>query len=133
MQPPAPVDDQRDLSYLHCPFLDPAVFIEARAWLALPATWWKPPVRIRPAPPPPPWEQAALATWTERGFTELERDVWLAAGLSRFEAHLAEQCIRAGITVADLYREVDGRLVRHWLRSGESVDAVRARLWNATA
>lgn len=127
-------DDQRDLSYLHCPFLDPAAYTQADAALVVEAPAPRPPVlRRQPVAALSPRDEAALATWAPRGFTETERDAWLAAGLSRYEAHLAEQCVAAGITVADLYRTVDGRTVKHWIRSGEAVGSVRARILNATA
>lgn len=129
---PTGLDDGRDLSYLHCQFLDPADYLAARAWLT-----WTPPRQPKPLPvrvrlPSRP-EQQALLEWSRRyGFDDDQRRQWVAAGLSSFEAHVAEQCVRVGLTPADLSRVVDGRRVAWWLRSGESAGTVHARLANAS-
>jgi hypothetical protein len=62
---------------------------------------------------------------------DVERDVWIEAGIRRHDAHIGEQCIRFGVRPTMLDIEVQGRKARFWLRSGESVTAVRARLLEA--
>ncbi len=122
--------------YLHAPFLDPAIYLEALRLLQP-----KPqPRALRvPAPQLSGREQKLLrqesavaeAAWTERGFTDVDRDVWLAAGIRRHDAHIAEQCVRFGVTPSMLDIEAQGRKARVWFRRGESVTAVRARLLEA--
>ncbi len=122
--------------YLHAPFLDPADYLRA---LRLLKPKPPPPAPRRPAPRLSAPDQAlrsqeaavVAATWTDRGFADVERDVWIEAGIPRHDAHIAEQCVRFGVTPAMLDMEVQGRKARHWLRSGESVTAVRARLLEA--
>lgn len=69
--------------YLHAPFLDPAISLEALRVLET-----KPqPLRV-PAPRLSGREQKLLrqestiaeAAWTERGFTDVDRELWLAGG-----------------------------------------------------
>lgn len=127
-------DAEADLSYLHCPFLNPADFIAARAQLAVPRRSRRllfvpvaAPVRLTAR------DLAALAEWEQRGFTEHERDVWLVNGLGRYQSHIAEQCLKFEITPGMLNHPLDGRTVGHWIRSGESVPSVYARLVNASA
>jgi hypothetical protein len=122
--------------YLHVPFLDPAVYLEALRLLEP-----KPqPRAVRMPTRPLSAREEALrgqetavvhAAWTERGFTDVERDVWIAAGIRRHDAHIAEQCVRFGLTPGMPDLNVQGRKARFWLRSGESVTAVRARLLEA--
>jgi hypothetical protein len=69
--------------------------------------------------------------WTGRGFADVERDVWMEAEIPRHDEHIAEQCVRFGVTPAILDSEVQGRKARRWLSGGESVTAVRARLLEA--
>lgn len=122
--------------YLHAPFLDPAVYLEA---LRLLEPKPQPRAMRMPAPRLSAREQAlrgqeaavVQAAWTERGFTDVERDVWIEAGIRRHDAHIAELCVRFGVTPTMLDIEVQGRQARFWLRSGESVTAVRARLLDA--
>jgi hypothetical protein len=122
--------------YLHAPFLDPAHYDEA---LRLLQPKPQPRALRMPAPRLSAREQAlrgqetavVQAAWTERGFTDVERDVWIEAGIRRRDAHIAQQCVRFGVTPTMLETEVQGRKVRFWLRSGESVTAVLARLLEA--
>jgi hypothetical protein len=119
--------------YLHAPFLDPAVYLEALRLLEpkpQPRALRMPARRLSAREEALRGQETAVAhaAWTERGFNDVERDVWIEAGIRRHDAHIAEQCVRFGVTPAMLALEVQGRKARFWLRSGESVAAVRARL-----
>lgn len=122
--------------YLHAPFLDPALYLEALRLLEpkpQPRVPRMPTRRLSAREETLREQETAVvhAAWTDRGFTDVERDVWIQAGIRRHDAHLAEQCVRFGVTPAMLETEVQGRKARFWLRSGESVTAVRARLLEA--
>jgi len=100
----------RDTSYLHHPFLDPADYQRALAFLAPPTP------RRRPIVLPPRrhirYELTAIdlgahAGWDECGFTDVERDMWIEHGLSRYDAHIAEQCHRLGLPAAALLLRFD--------------------------
>jgi hypothetical protein len=122
--------------YLHAPFLDPAVYLEALRLLEpkpQPRALRMPTGRLSAREEALRGQETAVvhAAWTERGFTDVERDVWIEAGIRRHDAHIAEQCVRFGLTPAMLDLNVQGRKARFWLRSGESVTAVRARLLEA--
>ncbi len=122
--------------YLHAPFLDPAVYLEALRLLEpkpQPRALRVPAPRLSARQQELRWQEAAVvqAAWTERGFTDVERDVWIAAGIRRHDAHIAEQCVRFDMAPSMLDLEVQGRKARFWLRSGASVTAVRARLLEA--
>ena len=69
-----------------------------------------------------------LARWEANGFTAVERDVWLEAGLKARELLLAEAVRRQRIRPDELRRTMQGRTALEYLRSGESVAQVYARL-----
>lgn len=128
--------DARDLSYLHCPFLNPADFLHAYTWLTPPppAPVKRLPILVRSrAQQLTAGDQGALAEWEQRGFTAIERDVWLAAGLGRYESHIADQCRLLELTPAMLAGHLDGRRIAERLRSGETAASIAARLLDNTA
>jgi hypothetical protein len=125
----------RDLTYLHCPFLDPANYALALAFLTPPPAP-RPRVVLVAAPRPPRLTTADLVAqseWEQRGFTDAERDVWLAHGLGRYQAHIAEQCRRLGVQPPALHEVVHGRRIAERLRGGESVEGVIALLREETS
>jgi len=68
-----------------------------------------------------------LSEWMLRGFSEVERDVWLAGGLRRGQAKVAAEARDHGLDAADLGRNLSGWTVAARLRRGEGGAAV-ARL-----
>lgn len=74
-----------------------------------------------------PSETMKYLEWKVRGIGDVERDVWLAHGLSERHAHIAADCIEAGLGPADLARIVAGYSVLHRVTHGEPANGV-ARL-----
>lgn len=68
-----------------------------------------------------------LSEWMLRGFSEVERDVWLAGGLRPGQAKVAAEARAHGLDPADLGRNLNGWTVAARLRRGEGGAAV-ARL-----
>jgi hypothetical protein len=66
--------------------------------------------------------------WKLRGFTEIERDVWIDAGLRMGQAKLAAELHAAGLTPSELQADLAGWNVLDRLRRGEGATAV-ARLF----
>ena len=125
-------DDGRDQSYLTDPFLDPANM----AWLYKPLPKPKPqwPRERYREPKITEADRHAWSEWEARGFTSVERDVWIEAGLGRFDYVIATLCRDAGLTPDDLRRKVDGQLVVQLLRSSSwSPAAMSAYLRTETA
>lgn len=130
-------DDDSEVSYelgsaaswLLDPFLDPVIF--ALVMRPLGPAHRK---LLRPPPPLPvpkplaPWERVALEEWARFGFSQSDADVWMAHGLGRFDAHIAEQSLRYAVTPSMLDHVVDGRRIGERLRSGETAASVAALL-----
>lgn len=78
-----------------------------------------------------PWPGASAIfadhEWALRGFTNAEKDVWLAAGLKDGQAKLAVQLIEAGLSPQDLSADLGGWTVLERVHQGEDVVAL-ARL-----
>lgn len=78
-----------------------------------------------------PWPGASAMfadhEWALRGFTNAEKDVWLAAGLRDGQAKLAVQLIEAGLSPQDLSADLGGWTVLERVHQGEDVVAL-ARL-----
>lgn len=72
----------------------------------------------------PAWE---YPEWQLKGFTETERDVWIAAGLRPSQAKWAAALRDAGLTPVDLAEDLNGWTVLARLQKGEGAAAV-ARL-----
>jgi hypothetical protein len=108
---------------------------DALAWLDVPPpkAWMVEPRPVIAIPPPSAAEIAMLEEWTRLGISDVEREVWLEAGLRRSEASRAELCIRFQMKPEDLTTIVDGRTVIERLRSGETIGSVVARLRSASA
>jgi len=68
------------------------------------------------------------AAWAELGFTDEQRDAWLAHHMRRRDAHLARQCEDAEIEPADLAKIVGGMTVLELLESGTPAMQVAAQL-----
>jgi hypothetical protein len=68
--------------------------------------------------------------WKLRGFNEVERDVWMAAGLRASQAKWAAELRDGGLLPADLQTNLHGWKVIDRLQRGEGARAV-ARLLNA--
>lgn len=66
--------------------------------------------------------------WALRGFTDAEKDVWLAAGLKDGQAKLAVQLAEAGLSPQDLPADLGGWTVLERVNQGEDIVAV-ARLY----
>lgn len=77
------------------------------------------------------WQRSSTAfidhEWALRGFTDAERDVWMAGGLKDWQAKLAEQLRGAGISPDELSADLGGWTVLQRVNQGEDVVAV-ARL-----
>lgn len=69
--------------------------------------------------------------WKLRGFTEVERDVWLDAGLRASQAKWAAELRDGGLRPADLQTDLHGWKVIDRLRCGEGAVAV-VRLLSAS-
>lgn len=128
--------DTRDLRYLHSPFLNPADFLRAREWLRY-APPPAPPVRRFAFPERPPLRSRladpTLDPWHQHHFSPTEQDVWMAHGLTPHEVGIAVACREQGLEPPTLWNRVDGRTVHDWLRAGEPVASVAARLRGTTA
>lgn len=57
--------------------------------------------------------------WAVRGIREVERDVWIAHGLSDRHARVAAECFEAGLRPQDLVRVVHGYSILHRVTRGE--------------
>lgn len=66
-----------------------------------------------------PSESMKHLEWKVRGIDDLQRDVWLAHGLSGRHARIAAECRDAGLTPADLGKDVAGFTVLHRVTHGE--------------
>lgn len=69
-----------------------------------------------------------VRAWARHWFTPEATLAWRAAGLRPSDAQVAIQCVTFGLRPTDLARRVDGQRAGGWLRSGESVTSVLARL-----
>lgn len=58
--------------------------------------------------------------WKMRGLSEVERDVWVAAGLPTNRASVAAEVRDAGLTPADLATTVEGWTLLEWIGRGAS-------------
>lgn len=66
----------------------------------------------------------AHVEWKMRGFTDVERDVWLAAGLRSYDARAASVLRDGGLRPVDLTADVNGWTVLERIRKGEGAGAV---------
>lgn len=69
--------------------------------------------------------------WALRGFTDAEKDVWLAAGLKDHQAKLAERFRDAGLSPHEVSADLSGWTVLTRVNLGEDVAAV-VRLYQRT-
>jgi len=71
-------------------------------------------------------EAAVIASiWSERGFTDVERDVWIDAGYLAVRPDQARNASTGGSQQPCFCMRVDGMRAVDWLRGGESVTSVR--------
>ncbi|MET3805796.1 hypothetical protein ABIB25_002800 [Nakamurella sp. UYEF19] len=90
--------------------------------------------RLAQVPPPVPIvaeEPDHEAAWEQRGISAEDREVWVAAGLRLTEADLADRCLSADITPAELSMKLSGRTTLQRLRDGEASTSVWARIREA--
>lgn len=73
----------------------------------------------------PAW---ASESWKLRGFTEVEKDAWIAAGLREGQVRQAARLRDAGFQPGDLSKEVKGWSVAKRIRAGESLTEIRRLL-----
>lgn len=72
----------------------------------------------------------AFEEWKLRGFTEFDRDVWMAAGLRSGQARTAATLRDRGVLPADLGRDLSGWTLLQRLQKGEGAEAI-SRLFKA--
>lgn len=132
----AEAHEERDLRYLHSPFLDPADYLQALKWLRYtppPA----PPVRRLPVPHRPRLRsqlaESALDSWHQYQFSLAEQDVWMAHGLTPHEVDIAVACRAHELAASTLWQKIDGRTVHDHLKAGATAAAIAAVLRGTTA
>lgn len=72
--------------------------------------------------------RVARAQWERRGIDEAERHLFISVGLRWHEHDLAYRCMVQGIKPQDLALPQHGRTMLDYLRSGEGVAQVWARI-----
>lgn len=117
------------------PFAVPAAADQVQAAPRLPAPAHRTVVdrltHIPPAVPIAAEEPDHEAVWDQRGINEQDREAWVAAGLRLTEADLADRCLSADITPAELTMKLSGRTTLQRLRDGEASTSVWARIREA--
>lgn len=121
-------DEGRDLSYLNCPFLNPADYVKGMAYLGFDLT--RPSRKERPARAElTPLDRLFLPSgkytktdveaakslafwWEEYGFSCDETRAWLDGGLGPSDADLAALLVTEGITPVRLYEPCRHRATR---------------------